>query len=99
MEAGSSGSTPIGRLRKRFLKLKPPLILWVVRFPGGDRSRLTGSFAEAPMLSQTIPNGGRNRLKEKAYVPFGSPLSNLGAGSPRHPLHGSRRGGVRCGTA
>jgi len=43
------------------------------------------------MLSQTIPYGGRNQLREKAYAPFGSPPSNLGARSLRRALHGSHR--------
>ena len=43
------------------------------------------------MLSQTIPYGGRNQLKEKGYAPLGSPPSNLGARSLRRALHGSHR--------
>ena len=29
------------------------------------------------MLSQSIPNGGRNQLREKGYAPIGSQISNL----------------------
>jgi hypothetical protein len=46
---------PVGGLCKRFLKLKPPLILWVVRFPGGYRSRLTGSLAQTPDVEPNHP--------------------------------------------
>src|SRR5215212_2179052 len=55
------------------------------------------------MLSQTIPNGGRNQLREKAYAPPGSPLGsppfNLGAGSLRRAFHGSHRDGARFNRA
>src|SRR3954469_16122939 len=53
------------------------------------------------MLSETIPDGGRKRLREKAYAPlFGfrprprrPHFSDLGACSLRRALHGSHRGG------
>src|SRR5215212_9845960 len=55
------------------------------------------------MLSQTIPNGGRNQLREKAYAPPGSPLGsppfNLGAGSLGRAFHGSHRGVARFNEA
>src|SRR5258708_38753577 len=55
------------------------------------------------MLSQIIPDGGRNQLREKAYAPLGSPLgshpSNLGAGSLRRALRGSHRGVARFNEA
>src|SRR5258708_38527717 len=51
------------------------------------------------MLSQTIPHGGRNQLREKAYAPLGSPPSNLGARLLRRTLHGSHRDGARFNEA
>src|SRR5690349_15052491 len=51
------------------------------------------------MLSQTIPDGGRNQLREKAYAPFGSPPFNLEAGSLWCALHGSHRDGARFNQA
>src|SRR5438105_691000 len=51
------------------------------------------------MLSQTILNGGRNQLREKAYARLGSPPSNLGARSLRRARHGSHRGVARFNAA
>src|SRR5438874_1342477 len=51
------------------------------------------------MLSQTIPYGGRNQLREKAYAPLGSSPFNLGAGSLRRSLHGGHRDGARFNEA
>src|SRR4249919_374956 len=34
---------------------------------------MTGTLATHPMLSQAIPDGGRNRLREKAYAPLDGP--------------------------
>src|ERR1041385_7358587 len=56
------------------------------------------------MLSQTIPDGGRNQLRKKAYAahsgfdlrPPQSPLCNLGAGSLRRARYGSHRDAGRC---
>src|SRR5947209_6464954 len=59
------------------------------------------------MLSQTIPDHGRNRLREKAYAPLpgfcprrpGSQFFHLGTGSLRRALHGSHRDGTGCNEA
>src|ERR1700687_4272934 len=60
------------------------------------------------MSSHTIPDGGRNRLRDKGYAPFygfglqrpkshpEAKLSNLGACLLLRAPRGSHHGGVRC---
>jgi hypothetical protein len=62
---GSRSPAPL--LCKRFLKLKPRLILpWFG--PGGSRSTLDRSLANTSDVEPNNPDGGRNRLMEKAYA-------------------------------